>query len=184
MSTFPVADFDMDCAVCYLVTSVSRLRSKWLFTPARAADEVEPSVRPFDPFECKQVPPPSGHSFVLREGVFHVFAPEDAAQEVPLYAPGTRAEYYEDLRAIMRVVEHGPSKTFCFRRLMLLEARFNMHMLLNENIELGACKRVASRDFYNVRKVDTVWANIVACFVIVVVYVFTLHDSIYIIQPS
>jgi hypothetical protein len=35
-----------------------------------------------------------------------------------------------------------------------------MHMLLNENIELGACKRVPSRDFYNVRKVDTVMLRI------------------------
>lgn len=143
--------------VCFMVTTVGRLRSKWLFAPSAPPPDAQPSRRPFDPFRAPQgLLPASGHTYRCVNGVYQVFGPADAAQEHPLYAPGSVDAYYNDLRSVMRVVENGPAKTFCFRRLMLLEARFNMHMLLNENIELAACKRVASRDFYNVRKVDTV----------------------------
>ena len=46
------------------------------------------------------------------------------------------------------------SKSFCYRRLRYLEARFNLHVLLNEMRELAAQKAVPHRDFYNVRKVS------------------------------
>ena len=46
------------------------------------------------------------------------------------------------------------SKSFCYRRLRYLEARFNLHVLLNEMRELAAQKAVPHRDFYNVRKVN------------------------------
>ena len=44
-------------------------------------------------------------------------------------------------------------KSLCFKRLQLLEARFNLHVLLNQEAELAAQKSVPHRDFYNVRKV-------------------------------
>jgi hypothetical protein len=116
-------------AVCFMVTSVSKLRKKWLFQRAEPPPDAVPSVRPFDPFTF--VPPStphSGHTVEMRDGVLRVFAQQDAAKEVPLYVPGNVSEYYEDLRAIMRVVENGPSKTFCFRRLMLLEVFINQSM--------------------------------------------------------
>ena len=47
------------------------------------------------------------------------------------------------------------SKSFCYRRLRYLEARFNLHVLLNEMRELAAQKAVPHRDFYNVRKVNS-----------------------------
>lgn len=47
----------------------------------------------------------------------------------------------------------GPVKSLCFKRLQLLEARFNLHVLLNQEAELAAQKSVPHRDFYNVRKV-------------------------------
>ena len=37
----------------------------------------------------------------------------------------------------------------------VLEERFKLHTLLNEEVELAAQKEVPHRDFYNVRKVDT-----------------------------
>ena len=48
----------------------------------------------------------------------------------------------------------GPIKSLCFKRLQLLEARFNLHVLLNQEAELAAQKSVPHRDFYNVRKVS------------------------------
>ncbi|CAN0567691.1 unnamed protein product, partial [Ectocarpus sp. 12 AP-2014] len=53
------------------------------------------------------------------------------------------------------VTSAGPVKSLCFKRLQLLEARFNLHVLLNQEAELAAQKSVPHRDFYNVRKVDT-----------------------------
>ena len=44
-------------------------------------------------------------------------------------------------------------KSFCFRRLKYLSAKFNLHTLLNEMKEAACQKEVPHRDFYNVRKV-------------------------------
>lgn len=47
----------------------------------------------------------------------------------------------------------GPVKSLCFKRMQLLEARFNLHVMLNQDAEQAAQKSVPHRDFYNVRKV-------------------------------
>ena len=38
--------------------------------------------------------------------------------------------------------------------MQLLEARFNLHVMLNQEAEQAAQKSVPHRDFYNVRKVN------------------------------
>jgi AMP deaminase len=53
------------------------------------------------------------------------------------------------------VIYSGPATSFTYKRLELLSARFNLHVLLNETRETEAQKSVPHRDFYNVRKVDT-----------------------------
>ena len=62
------------------------------------------------------------------------------------------ASALEELRTI---TTSGPVKSLSFKRLALLEQRFNLHVLLNGWRELAAQKAVPHRDFYNVRKVDT-----------------------------
>lgn len=47
----------------------------------------------------------------------------------------------------------GPIKSFCHHRLMLLEQKFNLHVMLNADKEFLAQKTAPHRDFYNVRKV-------------------------------
>jgi hypothetical protein len=65
------------------------------------------------------------------------------------------AAYTADLRWLMRdVIADGPTKSFSFRRLQLLEAQFTEHLLNNDFREAEEQKAVAHRDFYNVRKVD------------------------------
>ena len=54
------------------------------------------------------------------------------------------------------LIADGPLKSFCYRRLSYLSSKFQLHVLLNELRELAAQKAVAHRDFYNVRKVQTV----------------------------
>ncbi len=48
----------------------------------------------------------------------------------------------------------GNARTFSFKQLELLMAKFNLHELLNAERENDATKSVPHRDFYNVRKVN------------------------------
>ena len=45
-------------------------------------------------------------------------------------------------------------KSFCYRRLTYLSAKYQLHVLLNEMQELALQKCVPHRDFYNIRKVN------------------------------
>lgn len=67
----------------------------------------------------------------------------------------TLSNYYRDLNIVVALASDPPAKTLAFRRLKLLEAKYNLHVLLNEQVELAVQKSVPHRDFYNVRKVDT-----------------------------
>ncbi len=49
-------------------------------------------------------------------------------------------EYLSDLLFLMDVISHGPCKTFAYNRLKIIEARFRLHLLLNEHIEIAAQK--------------------------------------------
>jgi hypothetical protein len=49
----------------------------------------------------------------------------------------------------------GTVLSYSYKRLELLHAMFNLHVLLNSERELEAQKCVPHRDFYNVRKCDT-----------------------------
>ncbi|KTA96168.1 AMP deaminase [Nakaseomyces glabratus] len=64
-------------------------------------------------------------------------------------------DYYKDLEKMVGISSDGPAKSFAFRRLQYLEARWNLYYLLNEYQETSVSKRNPHRDFYNVRKVDT-----------------------------
>ncbi|CCK68781.1 AMP deaminase KNAG_0B03390 [Huiozyma naganishii CBS 8797] len=67
----------------------------------------------------------------------------------------TLRDYYLDLDKMVSISSDGPAKSFAFRRLQYLEARWNLYYLLNEYQETSVSKRNPHRDFYNVRKVDT-----------------------------
>lgn len=49
----------------------------------------------------------------------------------------------------------GAVRSFCFHRLLLLEQKFNLHVMMNADKEFLAQKSAPHRDFYNVRKVWT-----------------------------
>ncbi|KAK6120249.1 hypothetical protein DH2020_045940 [Rehmannia glutinosa] len=53
------------------------------------------------------------------------------------------------------VIAAGNIRTLCHHRLVLLEQKFNLHLMLNADREFLAQKSAPHRDFYNVRKVDT-----------------------------
>ncbi|CCG21506.1 AMP deaminase [Candida orthopsilosis Co 90-125] len=91
--------------------------------------------------------------FVLNEeGVYEVF--DDSNNEKLVQVPNLH-EYYNDLAFIGNISSDGPTKSFSFKRLQYLEAKWNMYYLLNEFEETKQSKANPHRDFYNVRKVDT-----------------------------
>ena len=73
----------------------------------------------------------------------------------PMVHVPTLRDFYKDLEFVKDVSSDGPSKSFAFRELEILEGKFNLYFLVNEYEETATCKRVPHRDFYNVRKVDT-----------------------------
>eukprot|EP00096_Caligus_rogercresseyi_P012566 TRINITY_DN530_c0_g1_i2.p1 TRINITY_DN530_c0_g1~~TRINITY_DN530_c0_g1_i2.p1 ORF type:complete len:845 (-),score=181.23 TRINITY_DN530_c0_g1_i2:290-2824(-) len=109
-----------------------------------------------DPYEI-EFPPNNGYAIQLSKGIFHVYANEEDLQR------GKRIDYeyfdldtyVTDMHLMCALIADGPLKSFCYRRLCYLSAKFQLHILLNDLRELAAQKAVAHRDFYNVRKVDT-----------------------------
>ncbi|KUF91071.1 hypothetical protein AM588_10005357 [Phytophthora nicotianae] len=157
--------------VCELIRKCLALRKKWIaVNEPKIADPVETEVQtsprsagaaaklrhreeiPYEPFK-NAVPETTSHHFIMVDGVVVVYEDKDAVE--PISRVGKMEEYYKDLFEIKRIINFGPVKTLAFKRLQLLEARFNLHTLLNSERELVAQKAVPHRDFYNVRKVDT-----------------------------
>ncbi|KHN98596.1 AMP deaminase [Metarhizium album ARSEF 1941] len=100
------------------------------------------------------LPVDDGMTFKLDDsGVYQVFDNENAT--LPAIKVPTIREFYMDLDSILTISSDGPTKSFAFRRLQYLEAKFNLYALLNEYQETADSKKVPHRDFYNVRKVDT-----------------------------
>ncbi|KAM0752234.1 AMP deaminase [Meredithblackwellia eburnea MCA 4105] len=112
-------------------------------------------------FHWDQVAIPGKEDSVKRKrfaldsnGVYQVYEVDDLKDE-PLYEVPTIKEYFQDLDDVLAVISDGPAKSFAWRRLKYLESKWNLYVLLNEYNEMAEMKRVAHRDFYNVRKVDT-----------------------------
>ncbi|TPX38300.1 AMP deaminase [Synchytrium microbalum] len=110
-------------------------------------------------FDASQVPIPEMHAFSYQmgpNGVYEVYESETAkATHSKRYVVPSVKDYFTHLDFIVNVISDGPTKSFAFRRLRYLEAKFQMYTLLNGYQELADTKRVPHRDFYNVRKVDT-----------------------------
>lgn len=91
----------------------------------------------------------------MIDGVMHVFERDPLSgvkQTTPQYQALTLTDFYTDYFELKKILHFGPVKTLAFKRLRLLDARFNLHVLLNGERELLAQKSVPHRDFYNIRK--------------------------------
>ena len=129
---------------------------------------ISPTVRPrkagqdvgedFDILDLLPLPGKDEHtSFKLDHGsVYQIFQTTQAAQTTsPVVKVPTLREFYIDLDHVQNVSSDGPTKSFAFRQLDILEGRFHLYFLVSSYQETADCKRVPHRDFYNVRKVDT-----------------------------
>ena len=137
--------------VCLMLEYALGLRDKWIFDDSEGACPIVGKVDKMPP-----LPPKSQHTFEMIDGVMHVYHP-NAQGEVELAhkPPGTATDFFYDLHALLKVQSYGPSKTFCHKRLLLTEQKFNLHVMLNADREFLEQKKAPHRDFYNVRKVDT-----------------------------
>lgn len=135
------------------------LRKRYVFREAVAPWEKEVISDPSTP---KPNPEPfsytsegkSDHYFEMQDGVVHVYANKDYANE-ELFPVADATTFFTDLHHILRVIAAGNIRTLCHHRLNLLEQKFNLHLMLNADREFLAQKTAPHRDFYNVRKVDT-----------------------------
>jgi AMP deaminase len=128
--------------------------------PKRHSKKRKPGVDIGEDFDLEEILPVPGDGpldFKLDDsGVYQVYKNADAkAKDERLVKVPTIREFYMDLDKILNASSDGPSKSFAFRRLQYLEAKFNLYALLNEYQETADSKKVPHRDFYNVRKVDT-----------------------------
>eukprot|EP00698_Gefionella_okellyi_P012837 TRINITY_DN3486_c0_g1_i1.p1 TRINITY_DN3486_c0_g1~~TRINITY_DN3486_c0_g1_i1.p1 ORF type:complete len:784 (+),score=142.57 TRINITY_DN3486_c0_g1_i1:28-2352(+) len=151
------ANIDEETAqVCQYLTQALHLRQKYLYhvpCPDIPKKVQEPAV--FDQFSV-DVPCASDHVFKLVNGIYTVYTnAEEAAAEHPQFDVASVYDYFTDLAIINKIIAFGPAKSFTYNRLKLLDAKFNMYQLLNEEKEFMEQKSVPGRDFYNVRKVDT-----------------------------
>lgn len=112
----------------------------------------------FEMLELLPLPGKDEHiSFELDQGsVYQIFEMTQLARDSsPIVIVPTLREFYIDMDQVQKVSSDGPTKSFAFRQLDILEGRFHLYFLVNSYQETADCKRVPHRDFYNVRKVDT-----------------------------
>ncbi|XP_019052864.1 PREDICTED: AMP deaminase [Nelumbo nucifera] len=95
----------------------------------------------------------SDHYFEMEDGVVQVYANKESKEK--LFPVADATTFFTDLHRILKVIAAGNIRTLCYRRLVLLEQKFNLHLMLNADREFLAQKSAPHRDFYNVRKVDT-----------------------------
>lgn len=147
--------------VCTLLKQCYALRDKWLFTaqvsPAQQHPGMQEAAAPShingDPFKWEPQPV-APYDFEMQDGVFRVY--DNAAHtSEPFPVPGNSFDFFSDMSRMCKIAAMGPIKSFCHHRLMLLEQKFNLHVMLNADKEFLAQKTAPHRDFYNVRKVDT-----------------------------
>ncbi|XP_022882371.1 AMP deaminase-like isoform X1 [Olea europaea var. sylvestris] len=134
------------------------IRKSYVFREAVAPWEKEiisdpctpkPNLYPFDYTPEGK----SDHYFQMEDGVVHVYANKDSKEK--LFPVADATTFFTDLHHILKVIAAGNIRTLCHRRLVLLEQKFNLHLMLNAEKEFLAQKSAPHRDFYNVRKVDT-----------------------------
>ena len=90
-----------------------------------------------------------------KMSIFQSFQSSKTDGQHPLVDVPDLRTYYKAMDDIQCISSDGPTKSFAYRQLDILEGKFQLYHLVNSYQETADCKRVPHRDFYNVRKVDT-----------------------------
>eukprot|EP01035_Chromulina_nebulosa_P019479 gene19479-25361_t len=93
------------------------------------------------------------YKYEMVNGVMVIHRSDDS--QLNVFPVQSFDEFVKDFNIVREAVYAGPTISYSFKRLELLLAKFNLHIVLNANRELEIQKSVPHRDFYNIRKVDT-----------------------------
>ncbi len=102
----------------------------------------------FDMQDLLPLPGKDEHTcFELDQGsVYQIFqTPRTARNTSPIVRVPTLREFYIDMDGVQNVSSDGPTKSFAFRQLDILEGRFHLYFLVNSYQETADCKRVPHR---------------------------------------
>lgn len=155
---------DLDLAIASKIRRAIALREKWLynrevpewldFPEPRHSDYTVFVPPPYDPFE-PNLAGPSEHVCHWKDGIVAAYSDKKCVMRRKPQFHGRRlVEYAQDLSELTDIINDPECRSFCYRRLVLLQERFNMYIILNEGQERLAQIAVPHRDLYNVRKVD------------------------------
>jgi len=116
----------------------------------------------YDIFSQPLPPKLTGYQFQMVRGVMLVLPATQVDVQWDNVNPAESSfpvisfkDFVDDFNFVRKSVYSGPMSSYSFKRLELLSARFELHVLLNDTRELDVQKSVPHRDFYNIRKVDT-----------------------------
>lgn len=96
-----------------------------------------------NPFVC-DLPPAAGYQLQMIDGVMHIFS--DAGKKLMFGPRHTIEEFIGDQNMLFTLIADGPLKSFCYRRLNYLSAKYELHTLLNELRESASQRQVPHRD--------------------------------------
>lgn len=122
---------------------------------ARPSEIIEKDLFEYEPMDKINV------DYQMVDGVFTLAPAAALKNKFVECAPKSAEEFFTDLHHICKVSAIGPVKTFCHQRLLLLEQKFNLHVMMNADKEYFAQKSAPHRDFYNVRKVMSDCTNVI-----------------------
>ncbi|XP_049934921.1 probable AMP deaminase isoform X2 [Nymphaea colorata] len=142
-----------DDEVCSMLQECLELREKYIFKETYFPWEKETvsDLHASNLASCCSSARENQHYFKMEVGVVHVYA----ANGQDLFPVANSTTFFTDMHQILKIASLGNARTTCFRRLELLEDKFNLHLKLNCDKEFLAQKDAPHRDIYNVRKVDT-----------------------------
>jgi len=89
-------------------------------------------------------------TYEVIEGVF-TLKREESVVNVGVVS---RSEYYSDLYILQKAIHNAANKSFCYKRLKLLQMKFDIHLMCNAERESLQQQAMAKKDFYNTVKVD------------------------------
>jgi len=143
---------------CHKLRQALGIRKKWVFEPTKLVKFVEPSPHDkpvlLNP-EQVRLPPKADWKKEMIDGVYMVWQEDpETGKRINVKKFADVKAFFDDLVWIMELISLGSAKTFCYKRLRLLQTRFHLHNMLNEQLEREETRNCPHRDFYNVRKVD------------------------------
>eukprot|EP01084_Bolivina_argentea_P036373 67307_1 len=147
---------------CLMISKACELRQKWLYKNIKQNGHIGSIISDsdicLDVDRMKHILPKSiskTYSFKFIDGIAQIYKEEEKKQEKQeIFELYSFDEYISDLQFIYKLMSFGPAKTLCYKRLQILQCRFQLHLLLNNEVESTEAHSVPYRDFYNVRKID------------------------------